>query len=138
MKSHGYSIKWYDEQQKKREFVKRRNQIVLINTNLQRIMNRIGSQVEKERYQVEAKQVNRYLSHCDVWNIRYQNNLQDERVAIEQAVFLLSMLHREENSSVHLKMLYEVDLLMRNLAVLDVNLHNEYMRRKRAFVRRQN
>ena len=91
---HQYYLK---EQEKKKENYKK-SQIYLLNNQLIDILRRIEKDVDKEKWAKEIKEVDRALVQSHVWNIRYLNNLENEKVTVALLLFLEVILHDESQS----------------------------------------
>lgn len=124
---------WWMEQQEKKEMMRKANEIASINWQLQKILRELEPQIDRKKYEHEARIVERHLSACSVWNITYRNNLENERVALWQGLFISHILENEDvKDGQHLQR--KVDALMRQLGNIDWGLYMEYGRRKgRAF-----
>ncbi|WCK57402.1 hypothetical protein PP175_25380 (plasmid) [Aneurinibacillus sp. Ricciae_BoGa-3] len=120
---------WYQEQEKQREDSMKANAISLINRDLQRVLHRVEQHINREDYEKEAQQVNRHLVQSSIWRLGYRNNMENENVALEQALFIQQVLLKEELPNKH-DLQQEVDTLMRRLGNVDWGLYGQYNRRK--------
>lgn len=120
---------WWMEQQEKKEMMRKANEIASINWQLQKILRELEPQIDPQKYEREARIVERHLSSCSVWNITYRNNLEDERVALWQGLFISHILENE-NVKDGQYLQRKVDELMRRLGNIDWGLYMEYGRRK--------
>lgn len=122
-------MKWYQDQQEKKNNSYEKGQISLLNKHLQRIFYQVADQIDKSKYQLQENHINRKLSHCHVWNIKYLNNEESKEIAVEQAVFLTLILHLETSILNRRHLQEEVDRYMRQLGNFDWAMYGEYGRR---------
>ncbi|WCK57024.1 hypothetical protein PP175_27940 (plasmid) [Aneurinibacillus sp. Ricciae_BoGa-3] len=126
-----HHLDWWQQQQQKKADAMRGNDIFLINQSLQRVLQQVQQHINREDYRKEAQKVQRYLVQCSVWKIGYRNNMENENVALEQALFIQLILSKEEiPHKAHLQK--EVDRFMRQLGNLDWGMYGEYNRRKQS------
>ena len=95
--SQHYAMNWYQDQQKKKENNYQKGQISSINRNIQDILHRLESEIDKDKVAVQEKHINRHLVSCLIWRMGYINNFESERVALEQGVFLQLILKLSES-----------------------------------------
>lgn len=132
--SQHYAMNWYQDQQKKKENNYQKGQISSINRNLQDILHRLESEIDKDKVAVQEKHINRHLVSCLIWRMGYINNFESERVALEQGVFLQLILKLSESGNLkHYES--QVERYMRNLGNIDWSLFLEFSRRKQAIQR---
>jgi len=134
--NHFYAHQWYEKEQKRKEEFQKKQNISLINRNLQRILHQMEGSIHREDYEKEASVVNRMLIQSHIWNMTYANNFENGQVAVEQGLLIYTILMREslENKTYYLN---EVERYMRQLAHVDYNLYLEYGRRKQVISRKE-
>lgn len=133
--SNFHSVHWFMQQQEKKKEAQEGRDVHLINRQLQQVLHEIESYVDKSTYQREANLVNRHLVQSSVWRITYVNNMENKQVALEQALFILTILSKEE---LERKTIWEreVDNQMRRLGDVDWGLYLTYGSRKRQIHRK--
>lgn len=130
-----FAVKWYEDQQKKRENSYQNGQISLLNRNLQNVLHQIQDKIDIDKYKLQEGHVNRKLVSCHVWNIGYANNFESKEIAVEQAIFISLILHLEEAIENRRYLQQEVDRYMRQLGNFDWALYGEFGRRKQMIQR---
>ena len=125
-----HHLDWYHKQEEKRKDSRRRNDISLINQELKSLLQRAQSFINREDYKEEARMANRVVQQSSIWNIGYINNMESERVAVEQALLLKVILKRDGENIRHGKAMdSEVDYVMRRLGNVDWGIYTTYNQR---------
>lgn len=130
-----HAINWYEKQKAKQKESHRKHDITLINRQLNNILQHIEHEIEKDRFQVQERAMNRHLVQSSIWRMGYANNFENTDVAIEQAVFIYLLVSATE--SIPDYRLKEVEGIMRRFGNTDWGKYGEFNRRI-AVIRTQN
>jgi hypothetical protein len=67
-------------------------QIIDINMALSEIHHQIEAHIDKEKYEAATVFVNQYVSHTDIWQIKFVCNLENPEVVLMQLFHLMYIL----------------------------------------------
>lgn len=123
-------LEWYMKNEKRKEIARDKNEIGLINRQLQQALMKLGSVIDKEKYQDETMEINRHLVQSSIWELNYRNNYESERVALLQGLFISYILNKEGLEKDQAGLQHDVDRYLRQLGNVDWSLYIEYGRKK--------
>jgi len=130
-----FLMDWHENEKRKKEDRYEKNQLSILNRNLQRILHQIERKIEKDLYKRQEQHVDRQLVSSHIWNLGYLNNLESKKVALEQGVFISLILHCEESLEERTYLKREVERFMSQLGHFDYSLVGEFNRRKQLISR---
>lgn len=129
-----FTYNWYLEREQKKKEAYRRNEVSIINHQLQRILKSMVSQIDIEKYEKEIRYLeNQYqVVGCSIVNLAWANNFENEKVALAQAL-LINLLARNEEDTLDDASYYErqADNFMRRLGNIDWGVLRTYDMEKR-------
>lgn len=129
-----FTYNWYLEREQKKKEAYRRNEVSIINHQLQRILKSMVSQIDIEKYEKEIRYLeNQYqVVGCSIVNLAWANNFENEKVALAQAL-LINLLARNEEDTLDDASYYErqADNFMRRLRNIDWGVLRTYDMEKR-------
>lgn len=129
-----FAYNWYLEREQKKKEAYRRNEVSIINHQLQRILKSMVSQIDIEKYEKEIRYLeNQYqVVGCSIVNLAWANNFENEKVALAQAL-LINLLARNEEDTLDDASYYErqADNFMRRLGNIDWGVLRTYDMEKR-------
>lgn len=129
-----FAYNWYLEREQKKKEAYRRNEVSIINHQLQRILKSMVSQIDIEKYEKEIRYLeNQYqVVGCSIVNLAWANNFENEKVALAQAL-LINLLARNEEDTLDGASYYErqADNFMRRLGNIDWGVLRTYDMEKR-------
>jgi hypothetical protein len=121
---------WFQKEQQRRRESMNRYEIFLVNQHLQRILQQVENYINKEDYQQEIQEAEQPLIQSGIWNIRYRNNMENEQVALSQAVLIQKILLREDiPNKNYLK--EEVERAMRRIGNIHWGIYQTYKMKTR-------
>jgi len=125
---------WWMDEEKKRKEQQRKNDLVLINRQLQRLVKNVEQNIERTHYEEVTRQLeNRYqVVQSSLWNLSWTNNFESETVAVAQGLLLACIL-KHENFEGKRHAEKETERLMRQLGNVDWKSYQEYCREKSRF-----
>lgn len=125
---------WWMDEEKKRKEQQRKNDLVLINRQLQRLVKNVEQNIERTHYEEVTRQLeNRYqVVQSSLWNLSWTNNFESETVAVAQGLLLACIL-KHENFEGKRHAEEETERLMRQLGNVDCKSYQEYCREKSRF-----
>lgn len=125
---------WWMDEEKKRKEQQRKNDLVLINRQLQRLVKNVEQNIERTHYEEVTRQLeNRYqVVQSSLWNLSWTNNFESETVAVAQGLLLACIL-KHENFEGKRHAEEETERLMRQLGNVDWKSYQEYCREKSRF-----
>lgn len=122
------------KEQKKKKDNQKSNDVAMVNRKLKEIIRNISNNVERLKYEKEANQAGSRLMQCSIWEVNYQNNMENINVALSQGLFISFLLKREEvEQKIYLQ--NEVDILMRQIGNVDWGIYMEYVQLKGEIVK---
>lgn len=125
-----HHLNWYQNEEKKREQESKSTDISFINQELKVLLQRTQSFINREEYEDYARKASSVVQQSSIWNVGYINNMENERVAVEQALLLKAIFERDAESIPHSDAMdYEVESLMRRLSNITPSLYASYMER---------
>ncbi|RKO61886.1 hypothetical protein, partial [Caldibacillus debilis] len=122
---------WWMDEEKKRKEQQRKNDLVLINRQLQRLVKNVEQNIERTHYEEVTRQLeNRYqVVQSSLWNLSWANNFESERVAVAQGLLIAHILkHEDFEGKGHVE--NKTKALMRRLSNVDWGAYQEFIRRK--------
>jgi hypothetical protein len=123
-----FGMSWYENEQKKSKDRQEAQEVSNINRQLQRLLHQMDGKIDQKAYEREANAVNRYLAQSSVWQIGYINNMENPKVALEQALFIVYIALSENfDDSDHIQ--HEVERYVRQLGNVDWGMVGEYNQR---------
>lgn len=129
-----FAYNWYLEREQKKKEAYRRNEVSIINHQLQRILKSMVSQIDIEKYEKEIRYLeNQYqVVGCSIVNLAWANNFENEKVALAQAL-LINLLARNEEDTLDDASYYkrQADNFMRRLGNIDWGVLRTYDMEKR-------
>lgn len=121
---------WFHNQGESRKKRRERAGISLINEKLKSLLKRAQSFIDRDDFAEEANKAEHVVQQSSIWDVGYINNMENERVAVEQAVLLKAIFKREGDNIPHSKeMDSEVDYFMRQLGNYAVGVNTSYNER---------
>jgi hypothetical protein len=133
-----HHLNWYHNQQEKKKNSMKMNEISLINQELKILMQRIQSSINREDYQVEAREANRCVVQSSIWNVGYRNNMESDKVAVAQSILIQKIL-KMDNTILHGRAIEnEVERLMKRLGHVEWSYYTDYRRELNRFNRKTN
>lgn len=121
-------LNWHLQQQRKRENEMNKNDIFLINQELKQLLQQVQSFINLDDFETEVREANRYIIQSSIWNVAYLNNLENKKVAVEQAKLIRTILKRNEMIPRGRSIEIQVEGLMRRLGNIDWGIYNDYRR----------
>lgn len=118
-------IKWFMAQEEKEEMARKRNQLHLINSNLQNLLRKLVSEgIEKEAYQdIERKLSRQYgVVQCTLWRLQWANNFERAEVALAQGLLIKRILEDIEDPRLVHYISSELNRWMNQLGLLEPSL----------------
>jgi hypothetical protein len=123
-----HHLDWYHNQQEKKKEHMKNNEIFLINQELKRLLQRLQSFINRQDYVQEARKANRFVVQSSIWDVGYRNNMESEKVAVEQALLILTIVKREEELAHSHAIKNETERLMRRLGNVDWSVYTDFRR----------